>query len=160
MVDVRLTPLVIQMKKRGVLIDRKAMSKLTEDIQADIDAKKKILVENYGITLEMIGSSKQLGKRLNEMGIHSPVLTKTGAESWGADAMARLMHNPVIPIIEEVKGYMKLLSTYMNGGMGQAILSDGRIHCTFSPNKREDGGTVTGRFACSKPNPHCILSLI
>ena len=152
MVDVRLTPLVIQMKKRGVLIDRKAMSKLTEDIQADIDAKKKILVENYGITLEMIGSSKQLGKRLNEMGIHSPVLTKTGAESWGADAMARLMHNPVIPIIEEVKGYMKLLSTYMNGGMGQAILSDGRIHCTFSPNKREDGGTVTGRFACSKPN--------
>lgn len=152
MVDVRLTPLVIQMKKRGVLIDKKAMSKLTDDIQADIDAKKKILVENYGITLEMIGSSKQLGKRLNEMGIHSPVLTKTGAESWGADAMARLMHNPVIPIIEEVKGYMKLLSTYMNGGMGQAILSDGRIHCTFSPNKREDGGTVTGRFACSKPN--------
>lgn len=152
MVDVRLTPLVIQMKKRGVLIDRKAMSKLTDDIQADIDEKKKILIENYGITLEMIGSSKQLGKRLNEMGIHSPVLTKTGAESWGADAMARLMHNPVIPIIEEVKGYMKLLSTYMNGGMGQAILSDGRIHCTFSPNKREDGGTVTGRFACSKPN--------
>ena len=152
MVDVRLTPLVIQMKKRGVLIDKKAMSKLTDDIQADIDEKKKILIENYGITLEMIGSSKQLGKRLNEMGIHSPVLTKTGAESWGADAMARLMHNPVIPIIEEVKGYMKLLSTYMNGGMGQAILSDGRIHCTFSPNKREDGGTVTGRFACSKPN--------
>ena len=152
MVDVRLTPLIIQMKKRGVLIDKNAMSKLTADIQTDIDEKKKVLEGVYGITLDMIGSSKQLGKRLNEMGIHSPVLTKTGAESWGADAMARLMHNPVIPLIEEVKGYMKLLSTYMNGGMGQAILSDGRIHCTFSPNKREDGGTVTGRFACSKPN--------
>ena len=152
MVDVRLTPLVIQMKKRGVLIDKKAMAKLTEDIQNDIDEKKKVLENTYGITLEMIGSSKQLGKRLNQMGIHSPVLTKTGAESWGADAMARLMHNPVIPLIEEVKGYIKLLTTYMQGGMGQAILSDGRIHCTFSPNKREDGGTVTGRFACSKPN--------
>ena len=152
MVDVRLTPLVIQMKKRGVLIDKKAMAKLTEDIQNDIDEKKKVLENTYGITLEMIGSSKQLGKRLNQMGIHSPVLTKTGAESWGADAMARLMHNPVIPLIEEVKGYIKLLTTYMQGGMSQAILSDGRIHCTFSPNKREDGGTVTGRFACSKPN--------
>lgn len=152
MVDVRLTPLVIQMKKRGVLIDKKAMAKLTEDIQNDIDEKKKVLENTYGITLEMIGSSKQLGKRLNQMGIHSPVLTKTGAESWGAEAMARLMHNPVIPLIEEVKGYIKLLTTYMQGGMGQAILSDGRIHCTFSPNKREDGGTVTGRFACSKPN--------
>lgn len=152
MVDVRLTPLVIQMKKRGVLIDKKAMAKLTEDIQNDIDEKKKVLENTYGITLEMIGSPKQLGKRLNQMGIHSPVLTKTGAESWGADAMARLMHNPVIPLIEEVKGYIKLLTTYMQGGMSQAILSDGRIHCTFSPNKREDGGTVTGRFACSKPN--------
>lgn len=152
MVDVRLTPLIIQMKKRGVLIDKKAMAKLTEDIQNDIDEKKKVLENTYGITLEMIGSSKQLGKHLNQMGIHSPVLTKTGAESWGADAMARLMHNPVIPLIEEVKGYIKLLTTYMQGGMSQAILSDGRIHCTFSPNKREDGGTVTGRFACSKPN--------
>lgn len=152
MVDVRLTPLIVQMKKRGVLIDKDAMNKLTERIQNDIAEKEKILNDTYGITLEMIGSSKQLGARLNEMGIHSPILTSKGAESWGAEAMARLMHNPMIPIIEEVKGYLKLLNTYMFGGMGQAILSDGRIHCTFSPNKREDGGTVTGRFACSKPN--------
>ncbi len=152
MVDVRLTPLVIQMKKRGVRIDRQAMSKLTDTIQADLDSKEKVLKDTYGITLEMIASSKQLGKRLNEMGIHSPMLTKTGAESWGADAMARLMHYPMVPLITEVKGYKKLLDTYMYGGMADAILSDGRIHCTFSPNKREDGGTVTGRFACSKPN--------
>lgn len=152
MVDVRLTPLVIQMKKRGVCIDRQAMSKLTDTIQADLDSKEKVLKDTYGITLEMIASSKQLGKRLNEMGIHSPTLTKTGAESWGADSMARLMHYPMIPLIIEAKGYKKLLDTYMYGGMANAILSDGRIHCTFSPNKREDGGTVTGRFACSKPN--------
>ena len=142
MVDVRLTPLIIQMKKRGVRIDRQAMSKLTDTIQADLDNKEKVLKDTYGITLEMIASSKQLGKRLNEMGIHSPTITKTGAESWGADSMARLMHYPMIPLITEVKGYKKLLDTYMYGGMANAILSDGRIHCTFSPNKREDGGTV------------------
>lgn len=152
MVDVRLTPLIIQMKKRGVLIDRAAMTKLTDDIRHDVDEKGRVLEDMYGVTLDMIGSSKKLGERLNKMGIHSPVLTKTGAESWGADAMARLTHNPVIPLIIEVKGYMKLLSTYMEGGMAEAVMSDGRIHCTFSPNKREDGGTVTGRFACSKPN--------
>lgn len=152
MVDVKLTPLIIQMKKTGVLIDKKALATLTDKIQSDVDTKAKELLDTYGITLEMVASSKQLGKRLNEMGIHSPVITKTGAESWGAEAMARLMHNPVIPLITEVKGYQKLLSTYMHGGMAESILSDGRIHCTFSPNKREDGGTVTGRFACSKPN--------
>ena len=152
MVDVRLTPLIIQMKKRGVLIDRQAMDKLTANIQQDLNDKEKVLEDTYGITLEIINSSKKLGQRLNAIGIHSPVLTSTGAESWGADAMARLMHNPVIPLIQEVRGYKKLLDTYMEGGMSDAILSDGRIHCTFSPNKREDGGTVTGRFACSKPN--------
>lgn len=152
MVDVKLTPLVIQMKKRGVRIDREATSKLTEVIQDDLDKKERMLKDTYGIDLEMIASSKKLGTRLNAMGIHSPNLTSTGAESWGSTSMARLMHYPVIPLIVEAKGYKKLLDTYMYGGMADSILSDGRIHCTFSPNKREDGGTVTGRFACSKPN--------
>lgn len=152
MVDIKLTPLIIQMKKLGVLVDKKKLNELSISVQYDIDEKKKVLEDMYGVTLEMIASSKQLGERLNKMGIHSPILTKTGAESWGADAMARLIHYPVIPLIQEVKGYMKLLSTYLQGGMADAILQDGRIHCTFSPNKREDGGTVTGRFACSKPN--------
>lgn len=152
MVDVRLTPLIIQMKKRGVLIDRAKMASLTDTIQADLDYKAKELFDMYGITLDMVASSKQLGKRLNDMGVHSSMFTPSGAESWGADAMARLMHYPMIPLIVEIKGYKKLLDTYMRGGMANSILSDGRIHCTFSPNKREDGGTVTGRFACAKPN--------
>lgn len=151
-VDIKLTPLIIQMKKKGVLIDRTKLDELAIQVQSDIDEKEKELNSVYGITLEMIASSKQLGERLNKMGIHSPVLTKKGAESWGADAMARLYHYPVIGLIQETKSYMKLLSTYIQGGMAESILSDGRIHCTFSPNKREDGGTVTGRFACAKPN--------
>ncbi len=152
MVDVRLTPLIVQMKKRGVLIDHEKMKKLTETIEGDLNAKLSILENTYGVTEEMLGSSKQLGIRLNAMGIHSPVLTPTGAESWAAAATARLMHYPVIPLIVEANGYRKLLNTYMYGGMSACILSNNRIHCTFSPNKREDGGTVTGRFACSKPN--------
>lgn len=152
MVDIRLTPLIIQMKKRGVRIDRQKLTELTEDIQDTVNKKEKFLIDNYGINLEIIGSSKKLGQRMNEMGIHSPVITKTGAESWSAEAKARLMHYPVMPLIVELQGYQKLLSTYLHGGMANSILSDGRIHCTFSPNRREDGGTVTGRFACSKPN--------
>ena len=152
MVDVRLTPLIINMKKTGVLIDRAKMKTLTETIESDLYEKTNQLYEMYGVDLETIASSKKLGIRLNELGIHSPVQTATGNESWGADAMNRLMHYPVIPLIQEVKGYKKLLDTYMYGGMADAILDDNRIHCTFSPNKREDGGTVTGRFACSHPN--------
>lgn len=152
MVDTRLVPLIISMKKKGILIDKQALANLTSTIEADLATKLSQLENMYGITIDTMSSPKQLGARLNQMGIHSPVLTATGAESWGADAMSRLMHNPVIPMIQEAKGYKKLLDTYMYGGMTKAIRADGRIHCTFSPNKREDGGTVTGRFACAHPN--------
>ena len=152
MLDVRLTPLIMEMKKRGVLVDRKALAKLTDTVQNDLDDKLRQLEDMYGITQDMLGSSTKLGKRLNEMGIHSPVMTKAGKESFSADAKARMMHYPMMPLIVEAQGYQKLLSTYLHGGMRDSILSTGRIHCTFSPNKREDSGTVTGRFSCGKPN--------
>lgn len=152
MTDTKLVPLVIEMKKRGVLVDRAAMAELRAVIRRDIDEKLAVLEGQYGVTEEMLSAPARLGARLNEMGIHSPVRTSTGAESWSADAKARLVHYPVMPLIIETQGYMKLLGTYLEGSMAEAVLGDGRIHCTFSPNKREDGGTVTGRFACSKPN--------
>lgn len=149
-VDTKLQPLIISMKKRGVRIDKPALAKLKETVEADLARVEGILINTYGIDRNIIASSKQLGARLNALGIHSPVKTKTGAESWGVDAINRI-HHPVVPLITELKGYKKLLDTYLQGGMTDAIIGD-RIHCTFSPNKREDGGTVTGRFACSKPN--------
>lgn len=153
--DIKLTPLIMRMKKQGTKIDLEALNNLTDTVQKDLDDKEKILKDTYGIDIDMIGSNKKLGERMNAMGIHSPVKTVTGNESWGADALARLMHYPVVPLIVEAKGYKKLLDTYLHGGMRNSIMVGGdspRIHCTFSPNKREDGGTVTGRFACSKPN--------
>lgn len=151
MVDVRLTPLIIRMKKNGVRINTDALSKLTETVQEDWTKAAYTLSETYGITPDMVNSSKQLGKRLNEMGIHSPVLTATGAESWGVDAMKRI-HHPVVAAIQEFKNYDAVLHKFLHGSLAKSVLHDGRIHCTFSPNKRETGGTVTGRFACSKPN--------
>lgn len=150
MVDVELTPLIIRMKKQGVRIDKEAMNKLTAEVEADLKKAGDFLLDTYGITPEMVGSSVQLGKRLNAMGIHSPVLTATGRESWAVDAMARINH-PVVAAIQEYKNYSAILTKYLHGSMADAIIGE-RIHCTFSPNKREDSGTVTGRFACSKPN--------
>lgn len=150
MVDVKLTPLIIRMKKQGVKIDIPALSKLAVEVENALNASEQRLMDMYGINRDIIASSKQLGERLNKMGIHSPVLTSTGAESWSADAMSRISH-PIIPMIEELKNYDALLTKYLHGSLSTSIIGD-RIHCTFSPNKREAGGTVTGRFACSKPN--------
>lgn len=151
MVDTKLLPLIMKMKKVGVRIDKEKLVELTSMVEEDYAKVTNKLETMYGMTPEIIRSSKQFGKRMNEFGIHSDVRTATGAESWNKDARARIIH-PVMPLVEEFKNYDAVLNKYLHGDMVDSILSDGRIHCTFSPNKREKGGTVTGRFSCSHPN--------
>jgi len=148
--ECKLIPILLRMKKVGIRIDTDAMSRLTEQVAAERARIENQLIEVYGINGEMINSSKQLGARLNEMGIHSPVRTKTGNESWGVDAISRI-HHPVVPMIEEFKNYDAILHKYLLGSLSSSIIN-GRIHCTFLPMLREEGGTVTGRFSCKDPN--------
>ena len=151
MVDVGLTPLVIEMKRMGVLVDRVRMEELSASVSKDYALAMGELESIYGIDEETLDSPKKLGKRMNEMGVHSPVKTPSGNESWAAGALNRIRH-PSIRLIQEARGYKKLLGTYLEGSLRDAVMDDGRIHCTFTPNRRDDGGTVTGRFSCSKPN--------
>lgn len=148
--ECRLIPILLQMKKTGIRFDEKRAAELADRVyeaRAGIEQK---LIDMYGLTGEMINSPKQLGARMNEMGIHSPVRTKTGNESWGADAINRI-HHPVVPMIEEFKNYDAILHKYLEGSLTEHVVN-GRIHCTFLPMLREEGGTVTGRFSCREPN--------
>lgn len=151
LVDVKLTPLIIQMKKTGVRIDTDALDKLRAIVEDDWHSAAGILAEEYDIYPEDVASGIKLGKRMNALGIHSPMLTAKGRESWSVDAIKRIDH-PVVAAIQTFKNYDAVLHKFLHGSLADSILPDNRIHCTFSPNKREDGGTVTGRFACSHPN--------
>lgn len=148
--ECKLLPILLDMKKRGIRIDEKRMVELTARVQEACETAERKLIDIYGITGEMIGSSKKLGARLNEMGIYSPIQTKTGAQSWSAEALARI-HHPCMEMIEEYKSYESILNKYLKGSLSRSVVN-GRIHCTFYPMLREDGGTVTGRFSCKAPN--------
>lgn len=148
--ECKLVPLLLKAKKTGIRVNKAHMERLTERVhEACVNTERK-LATTYGVTGAMIASSKQLGERLNEMGIQSPVKTATGAQSWAADALSRI-HHPVIPLIQEYKNYSAVRDKYLNGALAKAIVGD-RIHCTWLPMLREDGGTVTGRMSCRKPN--------
>ncbi len=152
MIDTELVPLVLRMKQVGIRVDTEALKELDVAVGKDIATVQMQLEQQYGITPAVINSPKQLGERLNAMGIHSPVVSpKTGKESWNAVARSRINH-PVMTLINTYKVYYATLHKYLRGDMTNSILSDGRIHCTFTPNKREDAGTVTGRFSCVHPN--------
>lgn len=148
--ECKLIPILLKMKKIGIRFDQKRAGDLIEKVAAKEQEVEKKLRDTYGITGEMINSSKQLGVRMNEMGIESPVRTKTGAQSWAEGALVRI-HHPVTPLIFEYKNYHAILSKFLLGSLSKSVVN-GRIHCTFLPMLREEGGTVTGRFSCREPN--------
>lgn len=154
--ECKLVPILLDMKKRGIRVDEKRMAELATKVQEKADEQECKLIDMYGVTGEMISSGKKLGARLNEIGIHSPIKTATGAESWAEGALERI-HHPVIPMIQEYKNYNSILNKYLRGSLSRTVIN-GRIHCTFLPMLRDKesgmggGGTVTGRFSCKAPN--------
>ena len=148
--ECKLIPILLRMKKVGIRFDQKRAGELIEKVAAKEQDVEKKLFDIYGITGEMINSPKQLGVRMNEMGIESPVRTKTGNQSWAEGALVRI-HHPVTPLIFEYKNYHAILSKFLLGSLSKSVVN-GRIHCTFLPMLREEGGTVTGRFSCRDPN--------
>ena len=154
--ECKLVPILLDMKKRGIRVDEKRMAELAAKVQEKADEQERKLIDMYGVTGEMISSGKKLGARLNEIGIHSPIKTAAGAESWAEGALERI-HHPVIPMIQEYKNYNSILNKYLRGSLSRTVIN-GRIHCTFLPMLRDKesgmggGGTVTGRFSCKAPN--------
>ena len=148
--ECKLIPILLRMKKVGIRFDQKRAGELIEKVAAKEQEVEKKLFDIYGITGEMINSPKQLGVRMNEMGIESPVRTKTGNQSWAEGALVRI-HHPVTPLVFEYKNYHAILSKFLLGSLSKSVVN-GRIHCTFLPMLREEGGTVTGRFSCRDPN--------
>ena len=148
--ETRLTPILLRMKKTGIRFDEVRANQLIEKVASKEREVEQELLKRYGISGSVINSSKQLGEAMNAMGIYSPVKTPTGNQSWGEGALMRI-HHPVIPVIFEYKNYHAILSKFLQGSLTRSVIN-GRIHCTFLPMKREDGGTVTGRFSCRDPN--------
>lgn len=148
--ECKLIPILLRMKKVGIRFDQKRAGELIEKVAVKEQEVEKKLFDIYGITGEMINSPKQLGVRMNEIGIESPVRTKTGSQSWAEGALVRI-HHPVTPLIFEYKNYHAILSKFLLGSLSKSVVN-GRIHCTFLPMLREEGGTVTGRFSCRDPN--------
>lgn len=145
-----LYPIVMEMKKNGIRVDLNARDAFTHEIETKLKETERVLLTQFNLTPENVNSPKQLGLKLNALGIQSPKKTPTGSQSWNAEALT-LINHPVVEYIQQYKTYIALVDKYLKSALVDFLIGD-RIHCTFSPNKRTEGGTITGRFASSKPN--------
>jgi DNA polymerase-1 len=151
---------VEEIENNGILVDKEYLASLRDMYKAKIEelnAKAREYVrKKWGIEDFNPSSSQQVAKILYDMDflgftptVFSPL---TNSPSTSEAALVKLPRHEFVDLILELRGYRKLLSTYVEKFL---ILSeyDGRIHGSFSIT-----GTETGRLASFDPNIQNIPS--
>ena len=141
-------PIVENMERYGVLIDRACFEKLSQSYQTQLAQLEKEITEMAGVSFNL-NSPKQLSEILfQKLALKTKGKRKaSGAFTTNADALEGLRDtHPIIGKILEYREAQKLLSTYINAIPGKADAA-GRLHAKFFQH-----GTTTGRFSSTDPN--------
>ena len=146
--DLPLIPVLYEMEKAGVLIDRDYFKDLKKEFTEKVTELEQKIYSVCGVNFN-VNSPIQLSKVLFEdLALPTKGIKKTmRGFSTGASELEKLEgQHPVIEMIKEYREVSKLLSTYILP-LPELAGEDGRIHTTFTQNV-----TATGRLSSVNPN--------
>ncbi|HEX7894138.1 MAG TPA: DNA polymerase I, partial [Terriglobales bacterium] len=148
-IDLPLVPVLTRMEQAGVAIDREALSRMSERLEKEIDAKAREIYDCCGSEFN-INSPKQLGDVLfNRLNLPKPVKYGKGKTiSTAVDVLEALAENHKAPqLVLEYRQLSKLKSTYVDALPALLNRTTNRLHTTF-----DQTGTATGRLSSANPN--------
>lgn len=148
-IECRLYPLLMNMRHNGIRLDWDARTALSERLNAEYEAGYTELERKYNMPGLSLNSASDLERIWKIEGIPLEY-TSTGKPSFTADILADCT-NPVAMQVHHLKTILKTLNTFVDGSYVD-LLYNGRLYPTFYPAKRDDGGTVTGRWSSQDPN--------
>ena len=150
-VDRPLIPVVAQMEREGIKVDRAQLARLSEEFATTTAELEK---EIHAIAGEefSVGSPKQLGEVLfDKMGFKGGKKGKSGAYSTDQSTLEKLSSDPEAAAITkkvlEWRHLSKLKSTYTDALQEQINPNTGRVHTSYSLV-----GAQTGRLSSTDPN--------
>ncbi|MEK7612621.1 MAG: DNA polymerase [Patescibacteria group bacterium] len=148
-IELPLMPVLRRMEKRGVLIDKAFLQKLSVQYHHELEKIGKRIYKAAGGEFN-INSPKQLGDVLFDT---LQLATKNQKKTAGGQRSTReselVKMKSLHPIIDEILAHrelQKLLSTYIDT-LPTLLDSDDRLHTTFIQI-----GAATGRLASQNPN--------
>lgn len=148
-IECRLYPLLMDMRKNGFRVDVKGIMNLGDQLHDEYDNGVAELERTYGFSKGSLSlnSANDLEKiwRKEKLPIE---YTATGKPSFAAAVLDDCQH-PVAHKIKYLKGLVKTLS-FLDGWMD--LMHEEHLYPSFFPAKRDDGGTVTGRWSSQNPN--------
>ncbi len=145
-VELPLAPLLYQMERAGLKVDRKVLGELSNYLGQELH---KLTVKIYQLAGREfnIGSPKQVGDVLGELDIVSGRKTSTGRVSTSKAVLEELAQAYELPrLIIDYRELDKLKSVYTDA-LPHQIAADGRIHCLLN-----QAVAATGRLSSSDPN--------
>ena len=148
-VDRALVPVVAQMERHGIKVDRTRLAKLSEEFATETARLEKEIHAIAG-TEFTVGSPKQLGEVLfDTLGYKGGKKGKSGQYSTDQSVLERLSGEgaEIAGKVLEWRQLAKLKSTYTDA-LQQAINPEtGRVHTSYSLV-----GAQTGRLSSTEPN--------
>ena len=150
-VDRPLIPVVAQMEREGIKVDRARLAKLSEEFAGATAALETELHEIAGQPFA-VGSPKQLGDILfDKMGFKGGKKGKSGQYSTDQSVLENLAKDeaarPIAGKVLEWRHLSKLKSTYTDALQAQINPATGRVHTSYSLV-----GAQTGRLSSTDPN--------
>ena len=145
-VELPLAPLLYQMERAGLKVDRGVLAELSSYLGQELH---KLTIQIYQLAGRKfnIGSPKQVGDVLGELDIVSGRKTSTGRVSTSKAVLEELAQTHELPrLIIEYRELDKLKSVYTDA-LPDQIAADGRIHCLLNQTV-----AATGRLSSSDPN--------
>ncbi|MEE8607490.1 MAG: DNA polymerase [Nitrospiraceae bacterium] len=148
--ECELIRMLVDMRERGIRIDVPRAEELWQELFALERTFPRKFRTIFGVNIPSPSAKKEIVLACDELGIQYP-LTELGNPSikgkW-IDAQK----SPFLNMLKEFRHVSTIRGLCLEGGILKHLHGD-RIYPNFHPLKQDDGGTVTGRFSASKPNP-------
>lgn len=147
--EMPLASILAEMERVGVLVDRKALKALSEEIGPEIEQLAQRIYALAGKTFNILSPVQLRQILFEEMGLESGRKTeKTKTLSTADDVLEELAKEHEFPrLILEYRGITKLRSTYVDALPEMINQRTGRIHASFRQNI-----AATGRLSSTDPN--------
>ena len=140
--ECRLIPLLLQMRRRGVLLNLARCQEVDDELSQKIDTAQKEVGLNVHAAAEI--------QRLCEAENIAYPRTAKGNASF-TKAWLKEQTHPKLARVVELRNLYKMRDTFIRGSLLSKHVG-GRVHCQLHPLRSDEYGTVSGRFSSSTPN--------
>jgi DNA polymerase-1 len=146
--ECRLVPLLIAMRRGGVTVDINKTERVRERLVEEVKTLNERIRYLVGFDVN-VNAPESMQKAFQRLSIPIPTNAK-GGRTFNKEALAAIEH-PFVELVLEQKKIVKVSDTFLKSYVLDSNVG-GKIFCEFHPLRSDRGGTRSGRFASSNPN--------